>query len=95
MDDTHSDMLAQTFHLRLVTEGWEVTVHANQGAIVFEVASCLRTASASAGARCSAADALLDDWFLADPKAADVKQMQTLVEHTLTHQQMELDHGIK
>lgn len=46
------------------------------------------------GARCSAADALLDDWFLAEPKAADVKQMQTLVDNVLTHQQMQPNHGI-
>ena len=65
-------------------------------AIVVKVASCLRIASAFAGARCSAADALLDDWFLAEPRPADVKQMQTLVEHILAHQQqMQLDRSIK
>ena len=40
-----------------------------------------------AGARCPAADALLDGWFMADPPPADSRQMQLLVQQTLTGKQ--------
>ncbi|KAL0031204.1 hypothetical protein WJX77_009464 [Trebouxia sp. C0004] len=47
------------------------------------------------GARCSAADSLLDDWFLSEPRPAETKQMQMFVQQSLTQQQAQLKHSIK
>jgi len=49
----------------------------------------------ASGARCSAADSLLDDWFLSEPRPAETNQMQMFVQQTLTQQQAQLKHSIK
>ncbi len=49
----------------------------------------------ASGARCSAADSLLDDWFLSEPRPAETKQMQMFVQQILTQQQAQLKHSIK
>ena len=49
----------------------------------------------ASGERCSAADSLLDDWFLSEPRPAETKQVQTFVQQTLTQQQAQLKHSIK
>ncbi len=49
----------------------------------------------ASGARCSAADSLLDDWFLSEPRPAETKQMQVFVQQILTQQQAQLKHSIK
>ena len=48
----------------------------------------------ASGARCSAADSLLDDWFLSEPRPAEAKQMQMFVQQILTQQQTQLKHSI-
>ena len=36
----------------------------------------------------------MDDWFLAEPKPADSKQMQLLVQQTLARKQMQHKHVV-
>lgn len=49
----------------------------------------------ASGARCSATESLLDDWFLSEPRPAEAKQMQMFVQQILTQQQAQFKHSIK
>lgn len=73
-----------------------VSLHAWQMSVcTAKVLSTFASWGDASGARCSAADSLLDDWFLSEPRPAETKQMQMFVQQILTQQQAHQKHSIE